>query len=191
MLFIYQSDSIKGIISTFFIKKLVEEENFDEIEYDPRLHFPFDVWFSDISYEISLLRLRLHKWKLLRSQTQSLKFRIESILLWCINFCKFWSKYCLTSEAMNIYHIEATFFKKQNSATFILKSTIYIKSASLYIELKTRKIFLCKKAQISFKKLHPFKRMNFLRLYLCNLRFCFLFLMQVAILHEPIGWKKT
>ena len=64
MLFIYQSDSIKGIISTFFIKKLVEEENFDEIEYDPRLHFPFDVWFSDISYEISLLRLRLHKWKL-------------------------------------------------------------------------------------------------------------------------------
>ena len=88
---------------------------------------------------------------------------------------------------MNIYHTEATFFKKQNSATFILKSTNYIKSASLYIELKTRKIFLCKKAQISFKKLHPFKRMNFLRLYLCNLRFCFLFLMQVAILHEPIG----
>ena len=43
MLFIYQSDSIKGIISTFFIKKLVEEKNFDEIEYDPRLHFPFDV----------------------------------------------------------------------------------------------------------------------------------------------------
>ena len=81
---------------------------------------------------------------------------------------------------MSIYHIEATFFKKQNSATFILKSTIYIKSASLYIELKTRKIFLCKKAQISFKKLHPFKRVNFLR-------FCFLFLMQVVILHEPIG----
>ena len=88
---------------------------------------------------------------------------------------------------MNIYHIKALFFN--------IHPQIYIPTLNLPAFKGVNKIgkyFYVKKAQsTSFKKLQTFKRINFQRLYLCNQRFCFLFLMQVAIMHESIGCKKT